>query len=140
LKYEGILEKADMAVIQMAQTAVREGLGKEGGLYNEKEGDNLQEQYDWWPQAEAVIGFYNAYQLTQDEWYLDLANQSWEFIKGYIIDKKNGEWFWGVDSQLMPLDHDKVNGWKAPYHNGRMCMEMIRRIKKWKPKDPWENL
>ena len=138
LKYDGIIEKSDMAVMQMADTAAREGLGKEGGMHNEKEGETLQEQYDWWPQAEAVIGFFNAYQLTQDDWYLNLANQSWEFIKKYIIDRKNGDWFWGVNSRLMPLDNDKVNGWKAPYHNGRMCMEMIRRIKKWKPKDLWE--
>ncbi len=138
LKYDGILEKADMAVLQMAATSAREGLGKEGGMYNEKEGKNLQEQYDWWPQAEAVIGFFNAYQLSQDDWYLGLSKQSWEFIKKYIIDKKKGEWFWGVNNQLMPLDNDKVSGWKAPYHNGRMCIEMIRRIKKWKPIDQWD--
>jgi cellobiose epimerase len=135
MKYDGILEKAEMIVLQMAEAAAREGLGKEGGMYNEKEGETLHEQYDWWPQAEAVIGFYNVYQLTQDDRYLALANQSWEFIKRYIIDSKNGDWYWGVNSQLIPLDQDKVNGWKAPYHNGRMCMEMIRRIKKWKPKD-----
>ena len=86
------------------------------------------EQFDWWPQAEAVVGFFNAWQLTQKEEYLNLALRSWDFTQKYIIDKKNGEWFWGVSKDLKPLPNDKVNGWKAPYHNGRMCMEMMRRL------------
>jgi mannobiose 2-epimerase len=57
-----------------------------------------------------------------------MAQSSWEFIQKYIIDKKNSEWFRGVSPNLKPLSLDKVNGWKAPYHNGRMCMEMMRRI------------
>jgi cellobiose epimerase len=97
-------------------------------MYYEKEGEHLMEQFDWWPQTESVVGFFNAWQLTKKEEYLNLANRSWEFIRKYIIDKKNGEWFWGVGKDLKPVSNDKVNDWKAPYHNGRMCMEMMRRI------------
>jgi cellobiose epimerase len=104
------------------------GFSKEGGMYYERVKGHLREQFDWWPQAESVVGFFNAWQLTKDENYFELALRSWKFIQNYIIDKKNGEWFWGVNKHLEPLRTDKVSGWKAPYHNGRMCMEMIRRI------------
>jgi len=75
-----------------------------------------------------VVGFFNAWQLSGDEKYLEVSKASWEFIQKYIIDTENSEWFWGVSTDLKPLPNDKVNGWKAPYHNGRMCMEMMRRI------------
>ncbi len=125
---ELLLKEVKQVALKMAEVTAREGIGKEGGIYYEKDGEHLLEQYDWWPQAEAVIGFFNAWQLGKDEKYFDIAMQSWDFIRRYIIDSKRGEWFWGVSSQLAPLNIDKVNGWKAPYHNGRMCMEMIRRI------------
>ena len=85
-------------------------------------------QFDWWPQAESVVGFFNAWQLTGNEEYLNIALRSWNFIQKYITDKKNGEWLWGVSAELLPVHNDKINGWKSSYHNGRMCMEMIQRI------------
>ncbi len=123
-----IIEEVEHVAIKMSEVAIKEGLAAHGGMYYEKAEGHLQEQFDWWPQAEAVVGFFNTYQITNDEKYLEYAKKSWEFIQDHIIDKKNGEWFWGVDSNLKPLKTDKVSPWKAPYHNGRMCMEMIRRI------------
>jgi mannobiose 2-epimerase len=123
-----ILEEVEHVAIKMSEVAIKEGLAPHGGMYYEKAEGHLQEQFDWWPQAEAVVGFFNTWQITNDEKYLKHAKKSWEFIQDHIIDKKNGEWFWGVDSNLKPLKTDKVSPWKAPYHNGRMCMEMIRRI------------
>ena len=123
-----ILEEVEHVAIKMSEVAIKEGLAPHGGMYYEKAEGHLQEQFDWWPQAEGVVGFFNTYQITKDEKYLEHAKKSWEFIQDHIIDKKNGEWFWGVDSNLKPLKTDKVSPWKAPYHNGRMCMEMIRRI------------
>ncbi len=123
-----IIEEVEHVAIKMSEVAIKEGLAPHGGMYYEKAEGHLQEQFDWWPQAEAVVGFFNTYQITKDEKYLEHANKSWEFVQDHIIDNKNGEWFWGVDSNLKPLKTDKVSPWKAPYHNGRMCMEMIRRI------------
>lgn len=128
-----LLDEVVKVALRMAEVTSDEGLGREGGVYYEKNEDHLLEQYDWWPQAEAVVGFYNAWQLSGDDNYLKLSRQSWDFIRKYIIDNKRGEWFWGVSSLLAPLDNDKVNGWKAPYHNGRMCMEMIRRLSRLTP-------
>ncbi|MBA3030307.1 MAG: N-acyl-D-glucosamine 2-epimerase [Desulfobacteraceae bacterium] len=125
-----LIEEVEHAIQKTLEVTVKEGLADNGGLYYEKAEGHLQEQYDWWPQAESVVGFFNAWQISKDDKFLELAKKSWLFIQDHIIDKKGGEWFWGVNAELKTLPHDKVNGWKAPYHNGRMCMEMIRRIAK----------
>ena len=121
-------EEVEKIAVKMADIAAKEGLAKHGGMYYEKEGTALKEQFDWWPQAEAVVGFFNAWQISKNQKFLDLALQSWKFIQKNIIDTKKGEWFWGVDANLNVLKTDKISPWKAPYHNSRMCFEMIRRI------------
>lgn len=123
-----IIEEVEKVAVKMSDVTIKEGLAQHGGMFYEKAEGHLQEQFDWWPQAEAVVGFFNTYQITKNDKYLVHAQKSWKFIQDYIIDKKNGEWFWGVGVDLKPLKGDKVGPWKGPYHNGRMCMEMIRRI------------
>ena len=125
---EELIEQVNHIAIKMAKVAAAEGLDKSGGMFYEKEGEHIKTQFDWWPQAEAVVGFFNAWNISKNDDYLNAALQSWEFIQKCLIDKKNGEWFWGVNSELIPLETDKVSSWKAPYHNARMCLEMIRRI------------
>lgn len=123
-----LIEEVEHAAVKMSDVAIKEGLAPNNGMYYEKAEGHLQEQFDWWPQAEAVVGFFNTYQITKSEKYLVQAQKSWKFIQDYIIDKNKGEWFWGVGADLKPLRGDKAGPWKGPYHNGRMCMEMIRRI------------
>lgn len=108
--------------------AAMEGLDGDGGMWYEKEQDVLIKEKHWWVQAEAMVGFYNAWQLTNDETYLLHAYAAWEFIKRHIIDSQGGEWFWGVDDRYQPLPGDKAGLWKCPYHNGRACMELMRRL------------
>lgn len=93
--------------------------------------DNLHRV--WWIQAESVVGFLNAYQKDNTKkYYLDASKAVWEYIKEYIVDKRPGsEWFWDVDENGVPYkDHAIVEPWKCPYHNGRMCIEVIRRLNK----------
>lgn len=123
-----LMEEVEHAIEKTLEVSAGQGLNKAGGMYNEKAKGRLHEQFDWWLQSEAVVGFFNGWQVTKNEKYLELSKNSWKFIQEHIIDKKGGEWFWGVNARLEALPQDKVNGWKAPYHNGRMCMEMIRRI------------
>lgn len=109
--------------------AAMEGLDTDGGLwyeYNPQQGHLVKEKH-WWPQAEAMVGFYTAYQLTGNNKYLDHSLASWRFISKYIIDSKRGEWFWGVDANYQPMQEDKAGLWKCPYHNGRACLEIIKR-------------
>ena len=78
------------------------------------------------------MGFYNTWQITGDDKYLNLSKRCWDFIKSKILDKQNGEWFWGVDEKGdVMIAEDKVGIWKCPYHNSRACIEIIRRIKKY---------
>lgn len=84
----------------------------------------------WWVQAEAMVGFANAYEKTNQKHYLQAVKDIWNFVKEYIIDKRNGsEWFWEVDENGLPFSKKPiVEPWKCPYHNGRMCIEIIRRL------------
>lgn len=83
----------------------------------------------WWVQAEAMVGFCNCYEKTGEEKYKDITEQLWDYIKNYIIDKREeSEWFWDLDKDNNPVSRKPiVEPWKCPYHNGRMCMEIIRR-------------
>lgn len=85
----------------------------------------------WWVQAEAVVGFLNGYEKNHKEHrYLEAANSVWNYIKTYLIDRRtNSEWFWALDQDRIPLNRPIVEAWKCPYHNGRMCFEVIRRAK-----------
>ena len=101
------------------------GVFKEGTIHNSM----VDSQKDWWPQAEAIVGFLNAYQITKDLKYLAAMYKTWEFVKNHVIDKKQGEWFESVTREGVVLDGlDKVRSWKAPYHNSRMVFEGIHRI------------
>jgi mannobiose 2-epimerase len=76
-----------------------------------------------------MVGYFNAYELSGEPLFLERTLESWEFIKKYIIDQKLGEWYWSVDAKGLPqTGKEKAGFWKCPYHNGRACMELMRRI------------
>lgn len=86
----------------------------------------------WWVQAEAIVGFVNGYQKQPNRIeYLEAAERIWNYIRTTIIDPREGsEWFWAVDQKGIPLKKPIVEPWKCPYHNGRMCMEIMQRLGK----------
>lgn len=99
-------------------------------LANECEKGVVDENRIWWVQAEALVGFLNGYQLASSHTeYLEAARAEWEFIKAHVIDKRPGsEWFWDVNKDGVSVSGKPiVEPWKCPYHNGRMCLEVIRR-------------
>lgn len=103
---------------------------RDHSLMNECEKGKDDTTRVWWVQAEAVVGFLNGYQITGREKYLEAAKDIWEYIKAYLIDKREGsEWFWCVEENHIPVKKPVVEPWKCPYHNGRMCMEVLRRMK-----------
>ena len=123
-----IMEAIKPVLIKMAHATGSEAIDKRGGLYNENDKGHWDRDFHWWPQAEAVVGFFNAYQLTRDKKFLKWSCDAWEFIRKYQTDHVNGEWFWLVTPEYKVKPMVKVSAWKCPYHNGRMCMEMIRRL------------
>ena len=99
-------------------------------LVNESENGVVDTTRVWWVQAEAVVGFLNGYQKQGDKKFLDASVDIWNYIKEYFVDKRNGsEWFWSVKEDHTPNEKPIVEPWKCPYHNGRMCFEVLRRMK-----------
>lgn len=100
-------------------------------LANECDRGVVNQHRIWWVQAETVVGFLNGYQKTPDHSeYREAALAEWEFIKEYVIDKRSGsEWYWEVNADGSPIENRPiVEPWKCPYHNGRMCLEVMKRI------------
>lgn len=100
-----------------------------GSLLNESDKGVVNRQRIWWVQAESVVGFFNAHQRGYGD-YLTFAENIWSYIKNNISDKRpNGEWQWSLDDNGKPDPKNNiVDPWKCPYHNGRMCLEVIRRL------------
>lgn len=116
--------------IRIIADAADEGLRENGGMIYErwKDTGHTDTQYQWWVQCENVIGHINLYQHFHDEKALEKAFKSWKFIKDNLIDYTNGEWIWSVDEEGKPnTTEDKAGFWKCPYHNSRMCLELIER-------------
>ena len=123
-------KRAETAAVRMAQAVYEQAIDADGGLLYEAEGARIiNTDKHWWPQSEAVVGFLNAWQLTGQPHFLQAAERSWEFIDKYIVDHRNGEWFWRVSREGIPNpDEDKVGPWKCPYHNSRTCFEVMARL------------
>jgi mannobiose 2-epimerase len=116
--------------MEMALTVLEQAVDDDGGLaYEGRNGTVLDPRRDWWCQAEAVVGFWHAFQLTGDRAQADAAHRVWSFIQRRVVDRSGGDWFSrvGADGNV-DQDELKVSEWKGPYHNVRMCLEMMRRI------------
>ena len=99
-------------------------------LWNECEKGTENKTRVWWVQAEAMVGFLNAWEKAPEHMeYLRAVEEIWEYIKKFVVDSREGaEWFWDLNDEGKPESKKPiVEPWKCPYHNGRMCMEVIRR-------------
>lgn len=83
----------------------------------------------WWVQAEAMVGLLNAWELTEENRYLELAYRCFNYITANLVDRENGEWHWSIRADgSVNRDDDKAGFWKCPYHNSRMCLEIMRKL------------
>jgi len=127
---QALLSRVRSAALRMSAAVLGQGIDAQGGLmYEAENGAIVDSDRHWWPQAEAVVGFLNAFELSREERYFHAAERSWQFIEDHIVDRANGEWFWLVtaDGQTDPA-RDKAGFWKCPYHNTRTCIEAIQRL------------
>ena len=138
LLHEAALVLGDKAVLAKVEPIVREvakasekGLRPDGSMIHEANlsTGRVDDDLHWWVQAENVVGWYNIYQYFGDQDALERAFQGWTYIKHQLIDWEHGEWFWSrhPDGSLNTTD-DKAGFWKCPYHNSRMCLEIMERI------------
>ena len=125
-----VLKKME-PIVQMVANASEKGLNRDGSMIHEANLDtgHVDDDLHWWVQAEAVVGFANIYQYFGNEDALDKSLRCWDYIKRNLIDYEHGEWYWSrhVDGTLNRVD-DKAGFWKCPYHNSRMCLEIIERF------------
>lgn len=135
LNHKDLLKKAKKSALTTANTILTEGIDRDGALMNEGKRTGVTDtDKHWWPQAETMVGFLNAFQISNDEKFLKASYNCWEFVKKHVIDYKNGDWFFRVNRKGKPyLDtENKLGPWKAPYHNSRACIEIMKRLKKLK--------
>ena len=126
-----LLERVRVVALQMAETAFNEGFGADGGLcYEGSAGKIIDAGRECWPQAEALVGFLNAFELSDNKIYLAAAEQTWKYIEQNIVDREHGEWFWRInpDGQV-DKKLPKVSEWKGPYHATRACLESLKRLR-----------
>ena len=126
---EKVLRKVEQ-VVQMVAKASEKGLNADGSMVHEANLDTGYVDTDrhWWVQAENVVGWVNIYQYFGDEAALQKALSGWQYIKDHLIDRDGGEWWWSCDPDgNINRRDDKAGFWKCPYHNSRMCLEIIER-------------
>lgn len=138
LMHEAALVLGDKDILNKVEPIVREvakasekGLNPDGSMIHEANLDagTVDDDLHWWVQAENVVGWMNIYQYFGDEDALKKALRCWEYIKQNLIDKENGEWYWSRHKDgSLNLDDDHAGFWKCPYHNSRMCMEILERF------------
>jgi mannobiose 2-epimerase len=124
-----VLNKVEPIVQAVAQASAK-GLRPDGSLIHEANLDTgyVDDDLHWWVQAENVVGWYNIWQHFGDEEALNRAEKCWQYIKKQLIDFEHGEWYWSRHANgLLNTTDDKAGFWKCPYHNTRMCLEIIER-------------
>ena len=130
---------ADPAVSRVLPAALamglagNEGLAPDGSMYYELlPSGKLDDSRQWWVQAEAVVGNLWLWKHHRLDDGLQNALAAWQFIRSNLVDKTHGEWFWGLDPAAAPAaglapdtKSPKAGFWKCPYHNTRMCLEVL---------------
>ncbi len=116
------------AANRLADITLDEGIAPDGGVMYEGTTEKvINPERHWWPQAEGMVGFFDAFSATGDQKYLDAVINIWNFTKKHIVNP-TGEWYWSVDeNHNINPEEDKIGPWKAPYHNSRACIQLLQR-------------
>ncbi len=132
LRDEALVNRVRPAARRLAETALNEGLSADGAMrYEGKGGQCIDPGCECWPQAEALVGFLNAFELTGDRKFLTAALGVWDYVQQHLVDRERGEWFWRIAPEGKPDPKlPKVSEWKGPYHVSRACLEIIHRLKR----------
>ncbi|HEY4301183.1 MAG TPA: AGE family epimerase/isomerase [Candidatus Didemnitutus sp.] len=136
----GISARARQAAVEIARVTNAEGVDTDGGIYNEGNPKGPTNTHkEWWEQAEATVGFLNAYQISGDPRFYAYSVRSWKFIEDRFVDRVHGDWHNTLERDDTPIleitapngrkyPDAKLSVWKCPYHNSRACMELMERL------------
>jgi cellobiose epimerase len=132
----GLMAEVRALAVRMAAAVADQGLDGDGSLLYEADGKGrlIDAKKHWWAQAEAVIGFFNAFEISGNSRFLETSQSAWDYIEAHVVDRVHGEWRAKLSREGVPLteaeDPDAVlaGPWKCPYHNARVCYEMLARL------------
>lgn len=126
-------EKSLNKVIPIYEHTFKNGVDwKYGGVFveGERNGEPTERTKEFWQQAEAMVGFLDAYQLTNDSRYLDAYKNIHDFVFSKIINWDQGEWF-ALTEENGDLIWDYMGtSWKVFYHTVRGTCQIVDRMKK----------
>ncbi|HVN79774.1 MAG TPA: AGE family epimerase/isomerase, partial [Terriglobia bacterium] len=124
---DAAIQRASLALVDHV---LRDGFDKQhGGVYRTgpATGPAGNQDMGWWQQAEALVAFLNAYQISGNGKYWQAFELEAQFIMDHFADHEYGEWYTSVFKDGR-IDTEKVGPWKAPYHVTRACLEVISRL------------
>ena len=136
-----LLARTKQTALAIAQVTEAEGIDQDGGVYNEGNPHGpTNTDKEWWEQAEAAVGFLNAYQISGEPRHFARSLRSWNFIQDKLVDRQNGDWHNTLRRDGTPIltvttpngrtfPSAKLSIWKCPYHNSRACFELIERVR-----------
>lgn len=129
LEDEALLERCRAQGVLVATAVQRRGLDTDGSLFYEGLPDRVvQRDKHWWVQAEGMVGFFEAYQISGHDEFARASHACWDFIQRHLVDREHGDWFKITDRAGTPYPHLKVGPWECPYHHARACLEMLSRL------------
>jgi cellobiose epimerase len=132
LGHRQLIEEVQAMSLRMAEVTMHEGWATDGSILYEKDlpSGHVDEDRHWWVQAEGMVGFMDAWQISGNPLYLEKVYALWSYIGKNLMDHEKGEWFLRIDDNGKPVLSDpKAGFWKCPYHNTRALMELTQRIK-----------
>lgn len=126
-----VIARVRPVAVRMAEAVFAEALDADGAILYEATPERVTHDFkEWWAEAESVVGFLNAYQLTGDEKFWRAALNAWEWIQLYLVNRQDGEWYARRTRDLQVVEQSLVSFWKCPYHNSRCCFEVLERVEK----------
>jgi mannobiose 2-epimerase len=125
-----LLEQVRQSAIAMAAAVCRDGIDDDGSVFYEGSPQGLLDtSKSWWVQAEALVGFYNAFVLTGRSHFAQAALRCWRYIEAKMVDRTHGGWFKRLHRDgTQDETCFKAGPWEDPYHHSRACFELIRRL------------
>ncbi|MFN8501399.1 AGE family epimerase/isomerase [Kouleothrix sp.] len=126
---DGLLRRARRAALALTQAVYENGRAADGSVAYEGGAHASGDDRHWWVQAEALVGFYNAYQISGHEHFAQATEACWQYIEARFVDRRYGEWFKVLDWRGVPrADHPKAGPWECPYHHTRAALELLARL------------
>lgn len=132
----GLLARTRELAVQVADAVLARGVAADGSVLYEGDFDGrvIDDQRHWWGQAEAVVGFWDAWQIAGDSRHAAAAWRAWAYIDRHLVDREGGDWFKVLDAQgRVDASVPKAGPWECPYHHVRAGLEMIERLNKETP-------